>query len=180
MDYEYNKNRRFIIENEDKIEHIEHIKEHKEIIKRQKLISLSDFEENLIVNKSININTFLNLCAIKKINVIIVKNKLFYELLSNDEEEVYIVYNTKKNEHSSFYDKFGLDSCKKNDEKWINIHSKYIQTNNIMNHMKSISYYKLNDLTDMCNKLGLPIITDCNMKKKKKCELYEQITQYLS
>ena len=57
MDYEYNKNRRFIIEKEDKIEHIEHIKEHKEIIKRQKLISLSDFEENLIVNKSININT---------------------------------------------------------------------------------------------------------------------------
>ena len=180
MDYEYNKNKRFIIEKEDKIKFIENIKQHKEIIKRQKIMSLSDFEKNLIIEKKININTFLNLCALKEINVIIVKNKIFFELLSTDDEEVFIVYNTKVNSNSSTFEKFGFDTCKKNDEHWKKIYSQYFQTNNIMCPIKSISYYKLDDLISMCEKFGLSVIIDGTSKKKKKADLYEQIIQHLS
>jgi|UniRef100_A0A6C0IML5 hypothetical protein len=180
MDYEYNKNKRFIIEKNDKINYIENIKQHKEIIKRQKIISLSDFENNLIVEKKININTFLNLCAIKKINVIVVKNKIFYELLSNDDEEVFIIYNTKVNINCSNYEKFGFETCKKKDEKWNKIYSQYFQTNNIMCPIKSISFYKLDDLINMCEKFGLSVTIDGTSKKKKKSDLYEQIIQHLS
>jgi hypothetical protein len=180
MDYEYNKNKRFIIEKEDKIKYIENIKQHKEIIKSQKIISLSDFENNLLVEKKININTFLNLTAIKKLNVIFVKNKCFYELLSTDDEEVFIVYNTKVNTNSSNYEKFGFETCKKNDEKWKKVYSHYFQTNNIMSPIKSLSYYKVDDLVSMCEKLGLTILIDGTSKKKKKTDLYEQIIQQLS
>lgn len=180
MDYEYNKNRRFLIEKEDKIKYIENIKEHKEIIKRQKLMSLSDFENNLIVDKKININTFLNLCAIEKINVLIVKNKIFYELLCTDDNKVFIIRNTKNNHNSSSYEKFGFETCEKNDEKWKNIYSYYFQTNNIMCPIKSISYYKLDDLINMCEIFGLDVTINGTSKKKKKCDLYEQIIQHLS
>ena len=168
MDYEYNKNNRFIIEKEDKINYIENIKQHKEIIKRQKLMTLSDFENNLVVEKKININAFLNLCAIKKINVIIVKNKFFYELLCSDDEEVYIIYNKKVNSNCSNYERNGFEVCKKNDAKWNKIYSEYLQTNNIMCPIKSISYYKLDDLINICKKMGLSVTIDGTSKNKKK------------
>lgn len=180
MDYEYNKNKRFLIEKQDKIKYVENIKEHKEIIKRQKIMSLSDFENNLIVEKKINMNTFLNLCAIKKINVIVVKNLIFYELLSTDSEDIFIIYNTKVNSNSSNDEKIGFEMCKKNDEKWKAIYSQYFQTNNIMCPIKSISYYKVDDLVGICEKFGLPVTIDGTSKKKKKVDLYEQIIQHLS
>lgn len=179
INYKYNKNKRFIIEKEEKIKYIENIKDYKEIIKRQKLMTISDFENNLIAEKKININTFLNLCAINKSNVIIIKNKMFYEMLSTDDDEIYIVYNTK-NINSSKYEKFEFDVCKKNDEKHENICSQYYQTNNLMCPIKSISYYKLDELLNICSKLDLPITISGTIKKKKKAELYEQIIQYLS
>ena len=177
MDYEYNKNQRFILEKENKIKYVEQLKSHKETIKRQKLMSLSDFENNLIHEKKISINTFLNLCAIEKKNVIFVKKKIFYELLMTDNEDVYIVYHSNSN---SNYDKYGFEMCKKDDAKWKNIYSKYIQTNNIMCPIKSISYYKLDDLIQMCEKFGLPTLADGTAKNKKKSELYEDIIQHLS
>lgn len=180
MDYEYNKNKRFVIEKEDKINYIENIKQYKEIIKRQKLMSISEFENNLIVEKKININTFLNLCAIKNINVIFIKNKIFYELLSNDDEEVFIVYNTKVNSSSSKYDKFGFDKCKKKDEKWTKIYSQYYQTNNILCPIKSLSYYKVDDLISISQKFNLSVTIDGTSKNKKKTDLYEQIIQHIS
>ena len=180
MNYEYNKNQRFLLEKDNKIKYIEKIKNHKEIIKRQKLMSLLEFENNLVIEKKISINTFLNLCAIEKKNVLFIKNKVFYELLSTDNEEVYIIYNNKKNNNSNIYDKFGFETCKKEDEKWKIIYSKFIQTNNIMCPIKSISYYKLDDLVQMCNKFGLSIFIDGTTKKKRKSDLYEEIIQYLS
>ena len=180
IDYEYNKNKRFLIEQETKIHYVENIKKHKDTIKKIKLMSISDFENNLIVEKKININTFLNLCAIKNLNVIFIKNKIYYELLSTDDENIFIIYNTKHNKNSSIYDKFGFNTCQKNDEKWKQICAKYIQVNNIMSPIKSLSYYKLDDLVTMSNKFELPILYEGTAKKKKKSELYEQIIQYLS
>jgi hypothetical protein len=180
MDYEYNKNKHFLLEKEDKIKYVEQINKHKEIIKRQKIMSLANFENDLIYERKICINTFLNLCAIQKINVIVIKNKIYYELLTTDNNEIFIVYNTKYNQNSSQYEKFGVETCLKNDNTWNNITTNLIQTNNIMSPIKSISYYKLNDLIKMCDKFGLPVISTVNMKNKKKSELYEQIIQTLS
>jgi hypothetical protein len=47
---------------------------------------------------------------------------------------------------------------------------------NIEKPIKSITYYKVNDLLDMCNKLGI-VITDT--KRKSKQDLYETIVQQL-
>jgi hypothetical protein len=180
MDYEYNKNKHFLLEKEDKIKYVEQISKHKETIKRQKIMSLVNFTNDLIYEKKISINTFLNLCAIEKRNVIVVKNKIYYEMLTTDNNDIYIIYNTKKNQNSSQYENFGVETCVKNDKTWNNITSNLIQTNNIMSPIKSISYYKLDDLIKMNNKFGLSVISQVNMKTKMKKELYEQIIHFLS
>ena len=46
--------------------------------------------------------------------------------------------------------------------------------------IKSVSYYKLDDLVSMCEKFGLSVIIDGTSKKKKKADLYEQIIHHLS
>lgn len=180
MDYQYNKNKRFILEKEKKISYIENIKDHKPIIKMQKIMSLSDFENNMVVEKKININAFLNLCAIEKLNVIIIRSKIYYELLTTDSDDIYIVYNTKYNSKSANYDKFGFELCKKNSEKWNKIKTTYVQTNNILNPIKSVSYYKLDDLINMASKFGLPTVCPITKKNKRKNQLYEDIILHIS
>jgi hypothetical protein len=44
--------------------------------------------------------------------------------------------------------------------------------------IKSISSYKLVELQDICQKLGLDIVDKESLKKKNKNELYESIIQY--
>jgi hypothetical protein len=42
-----------------------------------------------------------------------------------------------------------------------------------------LSYYKVKDLTDICEKLSINIINSQTGKNKTKNELYESIIQYL-
>ena len=93
IEYQYNNSNRFILEKKDKVSYIEDIKLHKPIIKMQKIMSLTDFENSMINERKINVNTFLNLCAIEKMNVILIKNKIYYELLMTDETEIFVVSN---------------------------------------------------------------------------------------
>lgn len=179
IDYEYNKNKRFLLEKEDKIQYIEQIKNHKEIIKKNKLMTISEFENNLMNDKIININTFLNICGIENKNVVFIRNKLYYELLTTDNDEVFLIHNIK-NKHNSKFENYTFEKCKKNDKKWKEITSNYIQTNNILNPIKSISYYKLEDLILMSEKFGLSIFKEGENKKKTKKDLYEQIIHHIS
>jgi threonyl-tRNA synthetase len=46
--------------------------------------------------------------------------------------------------------------------------------------IKALSFYKLQELVDFCNKLNLDIINKETNKPKKKQELYEAVLQNLS
>lgn len=176
IEYQYNNSNRFILEKKDKVSYIEDIKLHKPIIKMQKIMSLTDFENSMINERKINVNTFLNLCAIEKINVIFIKNKIYYELLMTDKTEIFVVSNV----NSKYKDKYGIETCEKGSDRLNSIVSTVVQTNNIMNPIKSLSYYKLDDLIQMSNKFNLPTVCDTSKKNKKKADLYEQLVQYMS
>jgi hypothetical protein len=45
--------------------------------------------------------------------------------------------------------------------------------------IKTITYYKVSDLVDMCEKLSIEIINTTTKKNKSKKELYELIIQQL-
>jgi hypothetical protein len=52
------------------------------------------------------------------------------------------------------------------------------QMENLKNPIQAFSNYKLNELVEINQKLGLDIQSQLNNKKKTKKELYEQLVQY--
>ena len=46
--------------------------------------------------------------------------------------------------------------------------------------IKSLSYYKLDDLQNMSNKFGLPTVSKITNKNMTKLQLYEQIILHIS
>lgn len=167
MKYEYNKSNRFSIEKLNKIEYAKKLPDYKILIKQYKISSMTDIESSLINDNTISLNTFIVLCIIEKINVIVVKNRTYYELFNNDTNNVYIIlHNKTKNKYgfvettTSEVNKF-TDSC--------------IQISKINKPLNSISFYKVQDLIDMCDKLNISIYDTTNGKKKKKDLLYNAI-----
>ena len=53
-----------------------------------------------------------------------------------------------------------------------------LKIDNIAKPLKSISSYKVGELTEMCEQLKISITNDKTCKNKNKNELYESIAQY--
>lgn len=162
MDF-YNRNSKhlFSIEQEFKFESISILRSKKSILKNLK-ISLQDVENNLIGDKKISLNTLHALCVAYDKSLVL-KNK-----------EIFFDYN-----YGSKY------NCIEIDDKNIFLHlgdiDKLIATikesNLILDNQKPLrafSFYKVDDLKNMANKLNINI-KDENHKVYKKCDLYELI-----
>jgi hypothetical protein len=170
LDYEMTNNKNIIFEKNIKIKYVEKIRKEKKTIKNYKLASLTNIENNLVNDDKINELTFLSLCIIEKINVIIIKKNTYFELITNfDTNNVYLINFSNH--------KFGFKLIEKTN------YDNYIQNmfkiENIQKPIKSLTYYKVDELVDICNKLGIEITNLNNGKQKTKKELYELIIQYL-
>jgi hypothetical protein len=174
----YNKND--IIARQMKIEYIDIIRKNKQIIKKYKFDSISNIENNLANEKSLNINAFLTLCAILNINILFVNNKTYYESFMNDTESIFIIYclNNKENnkENKNYSARYGFEigsNCKVS-----NIKSTLYKVDNIAKPINSVSSYNISELIEICNKLAIEIKNVKTGKNKQKKELYESIIQY--
>ena len=143
-----------------KIHYVEEIRKHKELIKKYKFASLVHIENQLANEIILDINTFLVLCLIRNINVVYVKNKTYFECVINDTLPIYIIYFLAKNKYgySAITDK--------------SVYNTLYKIDSINKPIKAMSYYKIADLIDICNKL---MIDTTNLKNKK--HLYEAIIQ---
>ena len=148
-----------------KIEHIEELRKHKDVLKPYRFTTFSNLEDKLANHKKIDISTFLSLCVLKNINVLIIKKKIFFELRMNDTDEIFVI--------REFNSKYGYESSNKlytNELK-----EDYIGVNNIDKPLNSMSYYKADELVEMCNKFGIETISSKTNKKKTKKEMYDSL-----
>ena len=147
-----------------KISLIQTVRENKEILKKLR-IKRTEVEDDLLNKKFISVKTFLLLCHLKKINIIIRDNIKFIENISNfDDPNIQIIEKRKG--------KYGLSIGKKEIEKCREEYWK-IDAMDFENPLKSISHYKLKNLQDICNKLN--IIIEKDGKKLRKKDLYQMI-----
>lgn len=172
--YEMLHNKNSLLSKQMKIELVDVIRKNKDIVKTYKLDTITNIENNLANDQQLNVKTFLSLAAINNINIIYVSKKTYYELLMNDTNIIYIVYEIEA--QSKYNSKFGFELA---DESLLNnIRTNKYKLDKLDKPIKSESAYKVQDLIDMCTKLGIEKNNIKSGKVKTKKELYESIIQY--
>lgn len=161
-----------------KIEYIEKIRKEKQIVKTYKFDTIANIESNLLNDKIMNVKTFLTLCVIENLNIIVVTNKTYYELLMNDTNDIYIVRCLENKSKGQYEKKYGFELVTK-EYADLNIKPHYYRVDNIDKPIKAISAYKSEDLVEICKKLGIDTVDNEKGKTKLKKDLYEAIVQYL-
>jgi hypothetical protein len=158
-----------VIEKKLKIEYIEKIRKEKQIVKKYKFATLTHLETVLANEDKIDLSTFLTMCVIEGINILYICKKTYFELLMNDDSKNYVIQHLDKNKYG--YEELIVKS------KFDSFKANLFQIDNIDKPVKSISSYKVSELIDFCNKLGIEIINKDNKSKSKK-DLYESLIQY--
>jgi hypothetical protein len=159
-------NQYFKIEKEEKFAYIELIRSNKNMLKINKIKPISELEDDLANKDRISIKTFFALCLLEKINVCVIENRKIYENIIHEGQIHLIIRNKQTYEHH-----IDLD-C--NEEKIKSYRENYYKINNFENTLKAISYYKVDELLEICKKLEISISTN-DKKKKTKKEIYELI-----
>ena len=168
----YNKND--LVSKQMKIDLVNVVRKNKDIVKMNKLDTITNIESNLANDNLLNPKTFLTLCAIENINVIYLSKKTYFELMMNDTDIVYIIY--EKPSKSKYYNKYGFELGNK--ETIENIRTTLYKVDKIDKPIRSLSYYKVEELVNICYKLAIETTNLNTGKIKSKKDLYEAIIQY--
>ena len=155
-----------------KINYINKFRTNKQLVKTYKFDTMTNIESNLAHDNNINIKTVMALCVIDKINLIFVSKNTYYELLMNDSEEIYVI-----RELGNYSRKYGFEIA--NSNLLEEIRTTLYKIEILDKPIKSLSSYKVKDLTDICNKLAIEIKNIIG-KNKTKNELYESLIQYFN
>lgn len=174
--YETLINKNSLLAKQMKIEMVDLIRKNKTIVKQYKLDTLTNLENNLANDNSLNVKCFLTLCAIENINIIYIKKNTYYELLMNDTNVIFVLHDLQTQMHSKYCNKYGFEMA--TEELLHEIRGKFFKLDSVDKPIKAISSYKLNDLINICIKLNINI-QNITGKQKGKKELYESIIQYL-
>ena len=112
--------------------------------------------------------TFIALCSIEKQNVLYIENNKYFDIFTDTTNVLsYHVVHCIKGKYC-----YETDISQTQIEKY---KSTLFKCDNFEKPLKAISYYKLNELVDICKYLVL--IADFNKKTKK--ELYELLMEKL-
>jgi hypothetical protein len=152
----------FEVEKKFKFNTVEKLKENRVLLKNQKIKRFS-VEDDLVNNNKITLKTFECLCLIYKINVILLKdNKLYtifsYNSISEDDIKNIVIdnYNLVELSNQNNYNNFDIniiDNISQTDllEKL----SLLYFVKDLDKPIKSITNYKLNDLSNIACKLNI-------------------------
>lgn len=171
--YEILNNKNSLIAKQIKIDLVTTIRQKKEIVKTYKFDTITNIESNLANDASLNIKTFLTLCAIANINVIYINKKTYFESFMNDTSVVYVI---SENNQSKYVKKYGYQLA--NQELVNSIRTTFYKLDKVDKPIKAMSGYKVEDLICICERLEISIINKDTGKNKTKKDLYEAIVQY--
>ena len=162
-------NKYFVVEKAEKYKYVELIRSKKEILKIHKIKPLTEIEDDLANKQRISVKTFFALCIMENINVLVVDNHKYFELLCTDidlKHPINIIHrNSKTYEHH-----IELNNSNDNVQKY---RDTYYKMSSFETSLKSMGSYKLDELIDMCNKLAIKIVNGENGKKRSKKDIYE-------
>jgi hypothetical protein len=139
-------------------------------LKQSKMAPLTHIENSLLNDFKIDLKTFLALCVCDGLPLTYIHKKTYYELDLDDNN-----HNTTAEEQRNIIIRFDEPlkyGCKTGTTFDINT---LYKIDNLNKPIKAISAYKMNELLDMCHKLGI----NMGIKKQIKQDLYEQIIQEL-
>jgi hypothetical protein len=170
-EYELNKTISFKTEKEFKFKAAENIKKFKDIFKGLKL-RVNELQNEFINQDSITIKGLIVLCYMYDMNIMYVKNKTYYEIVTNNEGKTNIIIENKENNINFIYIPFNVTEDMIKSYK-----DNYWKIENIGNPLKAVSSYTLAELQDICKRLSIQI--EVNKKKLTKKELYENIIKLL-
>lgn len=166
-EYNNTNHRNIILEKKHKFDFVEKIRQNKTIIKSNGFSTLAHLEEILAYGTKIDIPTFFTLCAIENKNAVYINKRTFFELKSNNTSEVHVIHALENKKFAYELTNSSVVDLKK---------ATLYQLESIDKPIRNISYYKVQDLIDICLKLEIGTKKD-NDKTKTKNELYESIVQ---
>lgn len=172
-------NKNIVTEKTDKINYIEkYVRPNKHLLKPYSFFVQTRVEYNLANDPKLNINTFLTLCVLENINVCIIRaDKICMELINtnnnndnnNNNKEMFIVrINNKSVQLENITNKQSMSSIQ-------SFTSNMYHPVNIETPIRAMSYYTLGELTDICLKIGIPLIN-----KKTKLEMHTELIKFLN
>lgn len=175
--YELLNNKNSLTAKQIKIDFINIIRQNKDVIKIYKFDTISNIESNLANDEKINIKTIMALCSIDKINLIYISKNTFFELLMDDNKPIYFIREIDTyNKYQNINKKFGFEIA--SNIMIEEIRNTFYKVETLGKPIKAISFYKLQDLINISNKLAIDIIDKETGKNKTKNDLYEAIIQY--
>jgi hypothetical protein len=168
-------NQHFSIEKQEKFKYIDELRKtcNKDLLKMHKIKPLSLLEDDLANQERISIKTFFALCIVEKINVILIDKRKVYEILITDDPKIHVIHrNGISHEHHIELD-VSIDA--------INMYREsYYKMSTFDVSLKSMASYKVEELLELCKKLGI-VLDQGNEEKKKKLskkDIYELLVQH--
>jgi hypothetical protein len=163
----------FVKEKTEKIKYIDMIRQDKKILKEHKIKPVSEIEDYLANKDKIDLKTFIALCILEKINIIIINKKTIFEITMNETNIVHII-------HQQDYFRFNIE-LNVTEEGLTNYRNNYFKIHQIDKPLLSVSSYKLSELTDFCNKLLITQESFDQLKQKRtKQNTYDLIVSTLN
>lgn len=147
-----------------KLELSSSIKQNKHLFKEYKLKRIGDNENELICEKEISFKTFILICIIKRINILYIVENMYYKLIFEDTNDLYLIHNLNHNYGCEKISLSNLPLYQKNRYE-IEFYEKPILC---------MTHYKMEDLTEIAQILKLDLC-DENDKRLKKNDLYQSI-----
>ena len=173
----------FNVEKNEKIKLVELIRIHKKTLISKKIRGIDAIENNLIHDRVIDLKTFMALCVISNLNVLFIHRRKIFKILydydendENDENEPFIIHQYDGNPRVRYGYEINANKEKVN-EYLDKINTTYIDAVNIINPLRAISSYKVNELRELA--INLKIFNNETIKKKTKQHIYETIIQSL-
>jgi hypothetical protein len=168
----------YIKEKNEKIRYIEMVRNNKKLLKEQKIKPISDIEDYLANKEQLNIKTFVALCILEGINIIIINNQTYIEYNLISGSKIHVIHQKRP-----FSFSIELNASDEIIQKYRDTH---FQIQNIDKPILSISSYNVSELNAFCKKLQInqepiePLDKELVIKKRSKQEMYNLIVSTLN
>lgn len=154
----------FIVEKKEKFRYISLLRTNKDKLKLHNIKPYNDLEDDLANKETISIKTFFALCVVEDINVLLVDKRKIFELLCVDGTVNIVHKNIDKSN-------FSIET-EATQEDVQHYRDTYYCVNQFDTSLKSMSYYKLDDLINLAKRLNISLDSE---KKLTKKDIYERI-----
>jgi hypothetical protein len=184
-------------EKEHKYTCVERLRHEKKMVSSFRLASLAHVENQLANEPALDMPSFLVLCQMERIPFLLVRRQLGYvspaleDMCEDAPSPVFVVYEHLGGGGASHRNvRYGYRSVPYEEAR--RLRASLHVVDNIDKPLRSLSYYKSQDLQEMCKKLGLLLPTKeeeeednpgnphNGKRKMTKAQYYEAILQYVS